>query len=115
MIKIGNIELKPGIIPVQTMIKNPTTDVALTLHKINHLASIGCDIIRITVPDEPSVEAIRMIARESPIPVVADIHFDYRLAIGAIQAGVAKVRINPGNIGDESRVASVISCLKEYG
>ena len=115
MIKIGNIELKPGVIPVQTMIKNPTTDVALTLHKINHLASIGCDIIRITVPDEPSVEAIRMIARESPIPVVADIHFDYRLAIGAIQAGVAKVRINPGNIGDESRVASVISCLKEYG
>lgn len=115
MIKIGNIELQPGIIPVQTMIKNPTTDVALTLQKIRRLKDIGCDIIRITVPDEPSAAAIGEIVKESPIPIVADIHFDYRLAIKAIEAGVAKVRINPGNIGDESRVAAVISCLKEYG
>ncbi len=115
MIKIGNIELKPGFIPVQTMIKNPTTDVDLTVAKINRLAKIGCDIIRITVPDEPSAVAIGQIVKQSPIPIVADIHFDYRLAIKAIEAGVAKVRINPGNIGDESRVAAVISCLKEYG
>ena len=113
-INVGNVIIGGNYIPVQTMIKNSTTDYKTTIEKIRRLSSIGCDIIRITVSNEESIEPLKIILKESNIPIVADIHFDHRLAIRSIEAGVNKVRINPGNIGNEDKVKEVISCLKEY-
>lgn len=113
-INVGNVIIGGNYIPVQTMIKNSTTDYKTTIEKIKRLSSIGCDIIRITVSDEESIEPLKITLKESNIPIVADIHFDHRLAIRSIEAGVNKVRINPGNIGNEDKVKEVISCLKEY-
>lgn len=117
-VKVGNVIIGRGKnnnrIPIQSMIKNSIIDIDLTLNKINKLAQIGCDIIRVTIPDNDTVKALKTIVKESPIPIVSDIHFDYRLAIKSIEAGTHKVRINPGNIGDESKVKEVIKCLQEY-
>jgi (E)-4-hydroxy-3-methylbut-2-enyl-diphosphate synthase len=113
-IKVGKVIIGGDFIPVQSMIKNPLSELDLTITKINNLHKIGCDIIRITIPDEKVIPDLKEVIRVSPIPIVADIHFDYRLAIMAIEAGVNKVRINPGNIGNENRVKKVIDCLKEY-
>ncbi len=112
-IKVGSVIIGGDYIPIQTMLKNPVKDVKTSLDKIFNLKGIGCDIIRITVPDQESALYIKEVVKESPIPIVADIHFDYKLAIAAIEAGVCKVRINPGNIGNEEKVKKVIDCLKE--
>ena len=113
-IRVGNAVIGGREIPIQTMLKNRVTDIDRTLGKIEALAAIGCDIIRITVPDLAAVEGLRRVLKHAALPIVADIHFDYRLAILAVEAGVQKIRINPGNIGDQSKVRKVIDCLKAH-
>jgi len=102
-------------ISVQTMTNTDTTDVAATLAQVQDCADAGADIVRVSTPDEASTKALRDIVRESPVPIVADIHFHYRRAIEAAEAGAACLRINPGNIGDASRVREVIAAAKDHG
>lgn len=94
-------------VTVQSMTNTDTRDAAATLAQIRELAAAGCDLARVAVPDMAAAEALRAIVRDAPVPVVADIHFDYRLALASLDAGVAKLRINPGNIGDVARVREV--------
>ena len=102
-------------ITVQTMTNTDTTDVAATVAQVQATAEAGADIVRVSVPDEPSSRALKEIVAESPVPIVADIHFHYRRAIEAAEAGAACLRINPGNIGSEDRVREVIRAAKEHG
>ena len=102
-------------ISVQTMTNSLTTDVADTLDQINQAAEAGADIVRVSCPDEGSTAALREICRQSPVPIVADIHFHYRRAIEAAEAGAACLRINPGNIGNEDRVREVIRAARDHG
>ncbi|MYA86960.1 MAG: flavodoxin-dependent (E)-4-hydroxy-3-methylbut-2-enyl-diphosphate synthase [Boseongicola sp. SB0662_bin_57] len=102
-------------ITVQTMTNTDTTDVAATVAQVQATAEAGADIVRVSVPNEPSSRALREIVAESPVPIVADIHFHYRRAIEAAEAGAACLRINPGNIGSEDRVREVIRAAKEHG
>ncbi len=101
-------------ISVQSMTNTLTTDVAATIDQIQRCADAGADIIRVSVPDEASSRALREIVRESPIPIVADIHFHYKRAIESAEAGAACLRINPGNIGDEKRVQEVIKAARDH-
>ena len=102
-------------ISVQTMTNTLTTDVAGTLAQIEAAAKAGADIVRVSCPDEDSTRALHEICRESPVPIVADIHFHYRRAIEAAEAGAACLRINPGNIGKEDRVREVIKAARDHG
>ncbi len=102
-------------ISVQTMTNTLTHDVAATLEQIQRAAIAGADIVRVSTPDEDSTAALREIVRESPVPIVADIHFHYKRAIEAAEAGAACLRINPGNIGDARRVAEVVRAAKDHG
>ncbi|SIT84974.1 flavodoxin-dependent (E)-4-hydroxy-3-methylbut-2-enyl-diphosphate synthase [Pontibaca methylaminivorans] len=102
-------------IAVQTMTNTLTTDVAATIAQVQAAADAGADIVRISVPDEESSRALREIVRESPVPIVADIHFHYRRGIEAAEAGAACLRINPGNIGDARRVREVIAAARDHG
>lgn len=102
-------------ITIQSMTNTRTSDAQATIAQIQKLQQAGCDIIRVAVPDIPAAQAIAEIKKNISIPLVADIHFDYRLAITAMENGVDKVRINPGNIGDRERVKSVVSCATERG
>ena len=95
-------------VAVQSMTNTHTDDAAATLAQIQRLADAGCDIIRCAVPDMAAAEGLKTICKESPIPVIADIHFDYKLALAAIEAGVHGLRLNPGNIGGEDRVRAVV-------
>lgn len=114
-IKVKDLTIgEDSYIPVQTMLKNPVWEIEKSMEKIEKLSKIGCDLIRISIPDEKALWGLKEILKSSPLPIVADIHFDYRLAIAAIEAGVDKVRINPGNIGDASRVRRIIDCLKNH-
>ncbi len=107
-IKVGNVEIGGGApVSIQSMTNTDTRDAAATLRQINTLAAAGCEIIRCAVPDDAAAEALREICASSPIPVIADIHFDYRLALKSIESGVAGVRINPGNIGEPWKVKMV--------
>lgn len=115
-ISVGGIAIGGGApISVQSMTNTDTHDAAATLSQIRRLADAGCDIVRVTVPDETAAIALKTICASSPIPVVADIHFDYKLALAAIDAGVAKVRINPGNIGKKENVHAVAEAAKRHG
>jgi (E)-4-hydroxy-3-methylbut-2-enyl-diphosphate synthase len=96
-----------AVVSVQGMAKTDTRDVEKTALEIMSLAEAGADIVRLAVPDMQAAEALAALRRRSPVPLVADIHFDYRLAVAALDAGVDKLRINPGNIGDASRVREV--------
>ncbi len=100
-------------ITVQSMCNTFTSDVKKTLSQISELRAAGCEIIRVAVPDMAAAEALPEICKQSPLPVVADIHFDYRLALLSAKAGVAKIRINPGNIGTRDRVKAVADACKE--
>ena len=100
-------------IAVQSMTNTDTRDAKATLGQIRALAEAGCDIVRCAVPDAQAAEALKEICAGSPIPVVADIHFDYRLALASIEAGVDKIRLNPGNIGGADRVHAVVQAAKE--
>lgn len=102
-------------ISVQTMTNTLTTDVAATVAQVQAAADAGADIVRVSVPDEASSRALRDIVRESPVPIVADIHFHYRRGIEAAEAGAACLRINPGNIGSADRVREVIAAARDHG
>jgi (E)-4-hydroxy-3-methylbut-2-enyl-diphosphate synthase len=102
-------------ISVQTMTNTDTSDVGATVAQVLRCAEAGADIVRISTPDEASTRALREIVRESPVPIVADIHFHYRRAIEAAEAGAACLRINPGNIGDAARVREVVKAAKDHG
>lgn len=113
-IRIGDIYIGGGEpILVQSMTNTKTQDVSATVNQIIRLQDSGCDIVRVAVPDMEAAEAIRQIKKGISIPLVADIHFDYRLAVEAIKNGADKIRINPGNIGDRDRVRQVVSAAKE--
>ena len=115
VVKVGNLLLGGGNpVLVQSMTNTDTRDTEATLQQIRALADAGCDIVRISVYDEACAEAVRTLAAESPVPLVADIHFDYRLAIRAAENGIAKLRINPGNIGGEARVRELADCAKAH-
>ncbi|PTE23489.1 4-hydroxy-3-methylbut-2-en-1-yl diphosphate synthase [Cereibacter changlensis JA139] len=102
-------------ISVQTMTNTLTHDVAATIAQVQRCADAGADIVRISTPDEASTAALKQICAASPVPIVADIHFHYKRAIEAAEAGAACLRINPGNIGDASRVREVIKAAKDHG
>ena len=102
-------------IAVQSMTNTDTRDVEATLNQIRALMVAGCDVIRCAVPDMEAAEAMKEITRQIPIPVVADIHFDYRLALKSIENGISKLRINPGNIGGNDKVRILADACKEKG
>ena len=102
-------------IPIQSMTNTYTEDINATIAQINELAESGCDIVRCAVPTTEAATALAAICKTSPIPVVADIHFDYKLALLAIESGVDKIRINPGNIGSIDRVRAVVESAKDRG
>ena len=113
-VKIGSKVIGGGNpILIQSMTNTKTEDIAATVAQINKLAAAGCDIIRCAVPTMEAAEALTEIKKQVEIPVVADIHFDYRLAIAAIEHGADKIRINPGNIGSRERVQAVVDAAKE--
>lgn len=115
-IKIGNKVIGGGNpILIQSMCNTKTEDVEATVAQILRLEEAGCDIIRVAVPSPEAAIAIKEIKKQIHIPLVADIHFDYRLAIMAIESGVDKIRINPGNIGSKERLEEVVNKAKEYG
>ncbi|WP_270254319.1 flavodoxin-dependent (E)-4-hydroxy-3-methylbut-2-enyl-diphosphate synthase [Collinsella intestinalis] len=115
-VMVGSVPLGGGSpVVVQSMTCTPTVDADATLAQVNALVAAGCDLVRVTVPSREALGPFERICRESPVPIVADIHFDYRLAIGAVRAGAAKLRINPGNIGDWERVDAVIDAAGEAG
>ena len=102
-------------VSIQSMTNTKTSDVSSSLDQIERLADAGCQIVRLAVPDARAVLAFEKIRTKSPLPLVADIHFDYRLAIGAIGSGADKIRINPGNIGSEDRVREVVEAAGKAG
>ena len=113
---VGGVPVGGGApVTIQSMTNTRTDDVAATLEQIRRLAAAGCEIIRVAVPDQAAARAVGKIKEESPIPVVVDIHFDYKLALEAIAAGADKVRINPGNIGSEDRVKAVAGACRQRG
>src|SRR5215218_477169 len=112
-IKVGDVAIGGGApVVVQSMTLTPTHDVAATTAQIAALASAGCEVVRCAVPKIADAEALKSIVRLSPLPVIADIHFNASLALRAIEAGVAAVRINPGNIGGPEKVAQVVAAAK---
>ncbi len=115
-IRIGNRVIGGGNpILIQSMCNTKTEDVEATVAQILRLEQAGCDIIRVAVPTMEAAAALKEIRRQIHIPLVADIHFDYRLAIAAMECGADKIRINPGNIGSKDRVQAVVDKAKEYG
>lgn len=115
VIQIGNQVIGGGNpILIQSMCNTRTEDVEATVEQIRRLTEAGCEIIRVAVPTMEAASALRSIKKQIHIPLVADIHFDYRLAIAAIESGADKIRINPGNIGSRERVRAVVEKAKEY-
>ncbi|SEO69337.1 4-hydroxy-3-methylbut-2-en-1-yl diphosphate synthase [Salinihabitans flavidus] len=115
-IYVGNVPVGDGApIAVQTMTNTDSSDVAATVAQVQAVAEAGADIVRVSTPDAASTRVLREVVRESPVPIVADIHFHYKRAIEAAEAGAACLRINPGNIGDERRVKEVIRAAKDHG
>ena len=113
-IHVGNVAIGGNApIVVQSMCSTDTRDIRASLQQINRLAEVGCEIIRLAVLDDKAVEALKSIKEEAPIPLIADIHFDHRLALGALKAGVDGLRINPGNIGGEKAMAKVVRAAAE--
>lgn len=114
IIKIGNRIIGGGNpVLIQSMTNTRTDDIKATVNQIQRLTEAGCEIVRCTVPDETSAKALKEIKKEISIPLVADIHFDYRMAILAMENGADKIRINPGNIGSHDRIKAVVDCAKE--
>ena len=114
-ITVGNVKIGGGApVSIQSMLNTATTDVDGSLEQLHALKNAGCEIARLAVLDMEAAEGFRKIAEKSPLPLVADIHFDYRLAIAAAEGGAAKIRINPGNIGSEERVKAVVDCCKAH-
>ena len=115
-ITVGGVKIGGGApVSIQSMLNTATTDVEGSLAQLDRLKNAGCEIARLAVPDMAAAEGFRRIAEKSPLPLVADIHFDYRLALAAAEGGAAKIRINPGNIGGEQNVRAVVDCCKAHG
>lgn len=113
-IYVGNVPIGDGApIAVQSMTNTLTTDVDATVAQINRLAEAGADIVRVSVPTMDAAEAFRFIKQRSQVPLVADIHFDYRIALKVAEYGVDCLRINPGNIGNEQRIRTVVDCARD--
>jgi (E)-4-hydroxy-3-methylbut-2-enyl-diphosphate synthase len=113
-IRVGNVPIGGGApIAVQSMTTTDTSDVQATLAQVRALAEAGADVVRLAVPDKDAAAALPAIVKGSPIPLVSDIHFDYRLALAALEAGIACVRLNPGNIGAKERVREVVKAARE--
>ncbi len=115
-IKIGNVAIGGDApISVQSMTNTATTDIQATIRQVNECVEIGAELMRISVPDKESTDALRQIIPHCPVPIIADIHFHYRRAIEAAEAGAKCLRINPGNIGSNEKVKEVIKAAKDYG
>jgi (E)-4-hydroxy-3-methylbut-2-enyl-diphosphate synthase len=115
-VHIGSVQVGgDSPVSVQSMTKTDTRDTAATVRQINELAASGCEIVRLAVPDYEAAAALKAIRREVSLPLVADIHFDYRLALEALAAGVDGLRINPGNIGSRRKVAAVVAAAGDRG
>lgn len=115
-INVGGVAIGGGApVTIQSMTNTPTHDVEATLGQIRALAAAGCDVVRVAVPDMAAAKAIGALKAGSPVPLVADIHFDYKLALEAAEQGIDKIRINPGNIGSPDRVEAVARACKERG
>ncbi len=115
-IHVGPVAVGGGApVSIQSMTNTPTHDVEATLGQIRALAAAGCDIVRVAVPDMAAAKAIGALKAGSPVPLVADIHFDYRLALEAAEQGIDKIRINPGNIGAPERVKAVADACRARG
>ena len=113
-IQVGNVKIGGGApVVIQSMLNTKTTDVEASLNQIRQLKAAGCQIARLAVPNMESARTFAEICAESELPLVADIHFDYKLAIAAAEAGASKIRINPGNIGGEDRVKAVVDVCKD--
>lgn len=115
-VRVGQVLIGGGApVTVQSMCSTDTRDTTATVNQVQRLVAAGCELVRVAVPDDEAAAALQDIIRESDVPIVADIHFHYRLALKAIEAGVAKVRINPGNIGSQERVKAVVQAAGEAG
>lgn len=113
-ILVGNVPIGGGApVSIQSMLNTKTTDVEESLAQIKKLAAAGCQIVRLAVPNREAARGFAEICKQSPLPLVADIHFDYQLAILAAEGGASKIRINPGNIGGEDRVKAVVEVCKD--
>jgi len=114
-IRVGNVLIGGGApVSIQSMLNTKTTDIEGSLSQLHELAAAGCQIARLAVPDQAAACSFGGIVQKSPLPLVADIHFDYKLAIAAAENGASKIRINPGNIGSEDRVKAVVDCCKMH-
>ncbi|SDY70354.1 flavodoxin-dependent (E)-4-hydroxy-3-methylbut-2-enyl-diphosphate synthase [Thermoactinomyces sp. DSM 45892] len=115
-VKVGNIQIGGNDqVVIQSMTTSKTHDIPKVVAEINRLAEAGCQIVRVAVPDQRAADAIKEIKKEITVPLVADIHFDYKLALKAIEGGIDKIRINPGNIGRREKVEAVVKAAKERG
>ena len=113
---VGEVPIGGGApISIQSMTLSSPVDVGASIDEILRLAEAGVDIVRTAVPSEEAAARLPELVRSSPVPLVADIHFNYKLAIAAAEAGVAKLRLNPGNIGKAARVRSVVDAARERG
>ena len=114
-IPVGNLYIGgDSPVTIQSMTNTKTNDVMATIEQVNRLVDVGCDLVRITVPDISSVESFRKIKQSVKVPIIADIHFDYKLAIAAIEAGADKIRINPGNVGSDQKLYKILDKANEY-
>ncbi|MBE6728468.1 MAG: flavodoxin-dependent (E)-4-hydroxy-3-methylbut-2-enyl-diphosphate synthase [Ruminococcaceae bacterium] len=115
-VRVGNVEIGAGApVSVQSMLNIPAHDIEGNVRQAKALQSAGCEIIRVSVPDVETIKTVEALKKNIDVPIVADIHFDWRLAIESVNAGVDKVRINPGNIGDEQRVKAVADVCRKNG
>jgi (E)-4-hydroxy-3-methylbut-2-enyl-diphosphate synthase len=115
-INIGDVKIGGDApIVVQSMTCTDTADVAATVRQIHELAELGCEVVRVAVPDKEAADALPEIVRQTPVPLTADIHFDYRWALAAIKSGFHALRLNPGNIRDPEKVKTVVAAAKERG
>ncbi len=115
-VHVGEVTIGGGApVSVQTMTKTDTADAEATLRQTRAAAAAGAQVVRVAIPSHQALDGFAQIVAGSPVPIVADIHFDYRLALAAIERGAAKIRINPGNIGDDSRLGAVLDAAGEAG
>lgn len=115
-VNVGGVKIGgENPVSIQSMTNTDTRDIKKTVEQIQRLEAAGCEIVRVAVPDKEAAEAVREIKKKINLPLVADIHFDYRLALECIKGGVDKIRINPGNIGDRQRVKAVADACRERG
>jgi len=113
-VRIGEVTVGGDApVAVQSMAKTDTRDVSATINQIRELQDCGCEIVRVAVPDNEAAESIAAIRRSVSLPLIADIHFDYRLALVALQSGIEGLRLNPGNIADKAKIATVVAAAKE--